>query len=91
MLPRLSFSAAGEEYVSLEFTWHGIMSLVKCEVCRNYYQEEQSHSCPGLRSVDWVRFVRSLRDWASTDKNALFEVYYAQRRVKKHQNGEASS
>ena len=56
------------------------MSLVKCEVCRSYYHDADAHPCPGLRSVDWVRFVRSLREWMSSDPYARFEAYYSQRR-----------
>jgi hypothetical protein len=63
-----------------EDIWHGIMSVVKCDVCRSYYHHpEPGHTCPGLRSVDWVRFSRSLRHWMSTDSVALFEAYYARR------------
>jgi hypothetical protein len=56
------------------------VSLVKCEVCRSYYHDVDDHACPGLRSVDWVRFVRSLREWMSSDPYARFEVFYARRR-----------
>jgi len=56
------------------------MSVRKCEICRSYYDDEQGHRCHGLRSVDWVHFLRTLRHWMTSDKNALFEAYYARRR-----------
>ncbi|MGP4020871.1 hypothetical protein [Saccharopolyspora sp. 5N708] len=58
------------------------MSLIKCEICRGYYDDSEGdlgHRCNGLRSVDWAHFLRSLRHWMTTDKNALFEAYYARR------------
>ena len=55
------------------------MSVVQCDVCRSYYDDVDDHSCPGLRSVDWVRFVRSLRKWMESDPYARFEVFYARR------------
>ena len=57
-----------------------VVSVVKCEVCRSYHHDVDEHRCPGLRSVDWVRFVRSLREWMSSDPRARFEIFYAQRR-----------
>jgi hypothetical protein len=56
------------------------MSVLKCEVCRSYYDDVDDHRCPGLRSVEWVRFVRSLREWMASDPYARFEVFYARRR-----------
>jgi sugar phosphate isomerase/epimerase len=56
------------------------VSLVKCEVCRSYYHDVDDHPCPGLRSVDWVRFMRALREWMTSDPYARFEVFYARRR-----------
>jgi hypothetical protein len=56
------------------------MSVLKCEVCRSYYDSVQEHRCPGLRSVEWARFVRSLREWMASDPYARFEVFYARRR-----------
>jgi hypothetical protein len=55
------------------------MSVVKCEVCRGYYQAVQGHPCPGLRTADWLRFVGALREWMTSDPYARFEVYYAER------------
>lgn len=59
------------------------MTVVRCEICRNYYdptEEKAGHDCHGLRSVDWVRFLHSLRNWMDTDKHARFEAYYAHHR-----------
>ena len=56
------------------------MGVVKCEICRSYYDDVGAHACPGLRSVDWARFVKSLRRWMETDPHARFEVFYARRR-----------
>jgi hypothetical protein len=56
------------------------MSMVKCELCRTWYLDGNEHACPGLRSVDWARFMRSMRDWMHTDPHARFEVFYARRR-----------
>jgi sugar phosphate isomerase/epimerase len=53
------------------------VSLRKCEVCRSYYDDVDAHRCPGLRSADWVRFVRALREWMDSDPYARFEVFYA--------------
>ncbi|KWX02154.1 hypothetical protein C3Y87_01275 [Carbonactinospora thermoautotrophica] len=53
------------------------MSIRKCTICRSYYDDGRGHPCPGLRTVDWVRFLRSLRDWMANDNNARFEAYYA--------------
>lgn len=56
------------------------MSVVKCDICRSYYHEVDDHPCPGLRTVDWVRFTRSLREWMVSDPHARFEIFYARRR-----------
>ena len=56
------------------------MSLLKCEVCRSYYHNVEEHRCPGLRSAEWARFVRALREWMASDPYARFEVFYARRR-----------
>jgi hypothetical protein len=66
------------------------MSFVRCEICRSYYDptdEDSDHRCHGLRSVDWVRFLHSLRKWMDTDKHARFEVYYARYRKARRSNG----
>jgi sugar phosphate isomerase/epimerase len=55
-------------------------SLLKCDVCRSYYDDVDGHRCPGLRSVDWARFMHSLREWMASDPYAQFEVFYARRR-----------
>ena len=55
------------------------MSILKCEVCRSYYDHAGEHRCPGLRSVDWARFAGSLREWMASDPHARFEVFYARR------------
>jgi hypothetical protein len=59
-----------------------IMSVVQCEICRNYYDSADTaeHRCHGLRTADWVRFLHELRHWMSTDKHAQFEAYYLRRR-----------
>ena len=70
------------------------MSVVKCEICRGYYDDAEGHlghRCHGLRSVDWVHFLRSMRHWMATDKNALFEIYYARRRRGSAADGEPRS
>jgi len=56
------------------------MSILKCEVCRSYYDHVDEHRCPGLRTVDWARFVGSLREWMASDPHARFEVFHARRR-----------
>jgi hypothetical protein len=56
------------------------VTLIQCEVCRSYYHDVDAHTCPGLRSVDWARFVRSLREWMASDPYARFEIFYARRR-----------
>jgi hypothetical protein len=56
------------------------VSVVKCEVCSGYYQDGEDHPCPGLRSTDWARFVRAMREWMTSDPHARFEVFYARRR-----------
>jgi hypothetical protein len=55
------------------------VSVLKCEICRSYYHAVDDHACPGLRTVDWVRFIRSMREWMASDPHARFEVYYARR------------
>jgi hypothetical protein len=55
------------------------MSVVQCEVCHSYYDDVDDHRCPGLRIVDWARFVGSLRKWMESDSHARFEVFYARR------------
>ncbi|HLT10100.1 MAG TPA: hypothetical protein VK028_04750 [Micromonosporaceae bacterium] len=66
------------------------MTVYKCEVCRAYRRDGEPHACPGLRTVDWLRFVGSLRDWTTTDNAGRFESYYARRAVgerRRHPSG----
>lgn len=56
------------------------MSVVKCDICRAYYDDDgEDHSCPGLRTIYWLEFQRSLRHWMASDVRARFELYYAER------------
>lgn len=61
------------------------MSVYRCEVCRAYRRDGERHACPGLRTVDWLRFISALRHWMDTDNRAQFEVYYVRRGASRQQ------
>jgi hypothetical protein len=57
---------------------HGVPAQVRR--LPQLYHDADGHRCSGLRSVDWARFMHSLREWMASDPHAQFEILYARRR-----------